>query len=348
VRIAGAALLLALALATLAIAPGGGQTGDGGGPPPASQGLRRWETSTLLEFAPGALWWVDTRCRTGKVLFSEGRVARGGGDYCNVWPSPNGRFALATETDPDAPSIPGRLVVLDRTLGRRALTPIRGDEVRPPVTWSVSGTSAAVCVDRLDGELETVMVDGDGVIRSSLRGRCNPLWDEGGIFATTSRDRLFMHDEVFIRRELAASVGAHEGEYGIPAMAAAQTMMLVSVAHVSGTDVHGPGAVVLFDRASSTTTAVDVTHGGYASELGIAPDGHAFWYRGGTTGDVTMVRNGGLMPSSGPLVARAYSWSPSGRLLAVALNGRIEIYDLPSGRHVTIDDVDPARVSWTL
>jgi hypothetical protein len=344
---AGAAVVLAAALAILALAPGGA-TVDGGAPP-GPQLPQSWQTSTLLRAAHGVLWWVDTRCRTGKVLLAERRIVRGPGNHCDLWPSPDGQTVLATQTDPDAPSPPGRVVVLDGALRPRAITTVRADVVHPPVTWAPGGVFALICADGNDGRPQTVMVDGVGIIRQRLGHVCRPAYLSPGVLATTDDQNVFLgQTKLTIAPQLAAAVHSGPGGYTVEALAAQRDTLLVSVASLNGSLVGPPGAVVVFDRRSGATRAFPVQRGGYANELGISPDGTSLWYRGGGTGDVSILSNGRVLARSIPRVARGYAWSPDGRMLAVALNAGIEIYDLASGRHVTIGELDPARVSWTL
>jgi hypothetical protein len=345
-RAVGATVVLALALAILTLAPGGASDKVIGGVGP--QLPVAWQTSTLLRSAKGSLWWVDTHCRIGRVLLAERRIVRGPGNHCGLYPSPDGRTVLATQTDPDPPSPPGRVVVLDASLNVRATTPIRADAVYPPMTWSPGGAFATICTLGSHGR-ETVLVDEGGITRLSLGGVCRPAYLTTDALATTDGQNVFIGETTLqIQPELAASIHSPAGGYSVEALAGQRDTLLISVARLEGSLVGAPGAVLVFDRRSGATTPVAVRRGGYAKELGIAPDGGTFWYRGGGTDDATLVSNGGVVPRSVPRVARSYSWSPDGKLLAAAVDTGIEIYDLSSGGHVTIGGLDASRLSWTL
>lgn len=348
-RIAGAAVVLALAFALLTFAPRGSPVGGVGGgllfsePQPES-----WQTSKLLSTARGTLWWVDTRCRTGKLLLAERRIVRGPGNHCELWPSPDGETVLATQSDPDPPSPPARVVVLDSALQPRAVTSVRADVVHPPAVWSPGSAIAAICADTAHGTRESVLLAGSGVARLRLDGMCRPTYLRDDVLATANDRDVYVDGEVLqLGGMLAESVQSVPGRYSVEALAGRQSTLLVSVAHSDGSRVGPPGAVVRLDLESGATRTFLVDRGGYANELGISPDGSAFWYRGAGTGTVTLVTDR-LEARAIPHIARSYAWSPDSRFLAVALTSGIQIWDLVSGQHVTIDELDPARLSWTL
>lgn len=346
-RVGGATVVLALALAILALAPGRASRGDDG--PSQSQLVELWETSSLLRSAHGALWWVDSNCRIGRVVLDERRIVRGTGNHCGLYPSPDGRTAFATQTDPDPPSPPGRVVVLDAAMRVRAITRIRADGVFPPIAWSPGSVVGTMCSLGEGGRPETLLVDEGGVTRRRLGGVCRPAYLTDDALATTDDQNVLVGETILqIQPELAAAIHSRPGGYSVEALAGQRDTLLVSVAHLEDSVVGAPGAVLVYDRRSGATKAVAVRRGGYAKELGISPDGGTFWYRGGGTNEAILVSNGGVVPRSVPRAARAYAWSPDGKLLAVAVREGIQIYDLTSGEHVTIDGLDPARVSWTI
>lgn len=346
-RLAGAAAVLALALAILALAPGRASDGRTASPTPAA-GAASWADSPLLRSAEGTLWWVSERCGTGKLVLAERRIVNGPAEHCALYPSPDGSTVLATQSDSDPPSPPGRVVVMDATLHARARTDIRADSVYPPISWAPGGALAAVCELRTDGLRETMLVDRSGVTQRRLPGLCRPAYlGDDTVAVTDSRNVYVGQAKLHIQSDLAGSIGSRTGRYSIEALAAQRDALFVSVAHVDGSLVGAPGAVVVFDRRSREARAFTVARGGYATELGISPDATAFWYRSGAA-NATLVSNGRVLAPSIPRVAQAFAWSPDGTMLAVAQRSRLEIYELASGRHVTVDVRDLVRLSWTL
>jgi hypothetical protein len=341
VRFAGAALVLASALAILILVPGG-RAGNAAHP-----GAARWQDASFVRSAQGTLWLVDSRCRTGRVDFADRRLLSGPANYCDLWPAPDGQTVIASRADADPPSPPARLVILDRSMRLRAATSYDVDQLRPPVAWSPGSSLAAVCSKGRSGPPRTVLVDTTGVARLRLGPVCHPAYLLTDTLVASDGWNVFIGQAATgIQGQLAAAIHSPLGGYVVEALAAGSASLAISVAHRGGAP--RTGAVVVFGRTGSGSRTVPVTRGGYASELGVAPNGLSFWYRGATTGDETLVGNGLALPRSVPRVARSYAWSPDSRLLAVAQNGGIGIYDLSSGRHVTIGGVDPTAVSWTL
>jgi len=348
VRLASAAVVLALAVAVLVLAPG--RASDGRSTSPASgPEAARVADSPLLSAAEGVLWWVSDRCGTGKLVLAERRIVTGPPNHCGLYPSPDGATVLATQRDPDPPSPPGRVVVMDASFRVTALTTIRADSVYPPISWAPGSALATVCELRADGLRQTVVVDGSGSARVLLPGLCRPAYLSDDAVAATDRQNVYVgQTRLRIQPILARSIATRPGRYSVEALAGHRDTLLVSVANLDGSLVGAPGAIVAFDRRSGATRTFPVTRGGYANELGISPDATSFWYRGGGTGDSALVSNGRVLARSIPRVGRAFAWSPDGSMLAVARDSGLEIYELASGRHVTIDVRNVARLSWTL
>lgn len=345
---AAATLLVALAVLVAAAVAGGGRAAQtSGGRPPQIQ------SSELLQRAGGTLWWVDRGCHLQRLRTRDLLARRAPGVHCRAWPSPDGATVLASDDDPSPGFGPApHLAVLNgRSLRRVTLTRLRADAVVAPVTWSPDGVFAAFCYPGSHGA-EVLLLVSPWRSPTVAHGRCHPSYTVASTALTTDGRHIYEGGSPLqLDSALAQAVGNPVNGVQVTALAATRDGLLAAV---QGRLEHGsPGlaAVVDIDRRSGASTTVAT--GGDVTELGVAPDARAFWYRQRRDQLVQLVvPDSATSPEPAvangvPAVSRAFAWSPSGRYLAVARAHDIEVYDRQSGRSSVVANVTADSLSWT-
>jgi hypothetical protein len=179
--------------------------------------------------------------------------------------------------------------------------------------------------------------------------RCRPVFTHTATRLTSDGRSIFEGGaNLHLDAVLAAAVGPPSGSYHVTALAATPSGLIAAVrARGGGGGVEGSrAAMVVVDRRSGTTTAVTVPHG--ASELGVSPDGRAFWYRDAASGLVALEPLvAGGEPVALPRRAVAYAWSPDGRYAAAAEAGTIRVVDSRTGATGVISAKQVTSLSWT-
>jgi hypothetical protein len=329
-----ALLTVISALVVLARAPSGVGT-----PHPFAHHPPHLQGAALLTDAGGQLWWVTRQC--GAVRFDMVRhgVQEARGRYCQVWPSPSGSIALASDSTGPPPGPPGRLVVLSgRTMRQVALTPLRGDQIVPPVRWSASGNLALACISERSARTTIELLEKPWTTVVALANRCTPALTDAQTLLASSGDAVYENGQ-----DIGISNLLDRGPRGghVTVTALAPTPHGVAVAT---TGPHG-SQIVLIDRESGAVRRVPTETS--ATEISVSPDGEELWYRRGTTGEEMLVELGEPAGIGVPVIADAFAWSPSGRYIAAASGGSIRVFDRSDGSVATINAGPLASLAWT-
>ena len=296
--------------------------------------------SGLLRRAGGRLWWVTRDCTATAFDMVRQDVSVAPGRYCQIWPSPGGNLALATDSTGPPPGPPGRLAVLSgRTLHQIALTPLRGDQVVPPVLWSQTGLALA-CITEHGGRTTIELLEKPWSTAVALANRCTPALTAAQTLLASAGDAVYENGQN-LGISSVLDRGAHGRPVAVTALAATRQGLAVAVSR------EGDNEVILIDRSSGAVHRIHVP-GVVVTQIGVSPDGTQLWYKIGAKGDEVLVDLGDqVQPGGVPAAAAAYAWSPDGRYIAAAANGSIRVFDRANGTVATIDAGPVTSLSWT-
>jgi hypothetical protein len=312
--------------------------------------------TNLLRSARGTLWWVDRTCRVEQLRLPSGARVRGGRGHCQLWPAPTGKFALASDDDPQSPRPPGSLALLAadglHTIG---LIGVRSDAVSPGISWTPDGSAVALCVKR--GQQQTVLtVRAQAAAPLSLQrlaplvqGRCQPAFMLNSALATSDGRQVYVGQKRLpFGHLLANSLGVGPLDVTVTAMAASSAGLVLALVRRAPSGAQGGRTLLVTVHTDGSLIRVDRPPSGLVDAIGASPDGawlSAQYANGG--GTVLIPVNAARRPPAVPPVTRGLAWSPDGRFIAVALPGEVRIVDVVSGDSTAITDVDPTAVSWT-
>jgi hypothetical protein len=334
--------------AALAVLVAVSSPGASGGPHLTDRHPPPVRSQDMLRASGGVMWWVTGGCRLVRLRMSTLRVARADGRYCRAWPAPDGSVVLAASGTGPTLSPPVRLVVINGTSLRPAAeTPVQGALVGP-VAWSPDSLLASVCVSAGPEGVAVELLSAPWQRASSVSRRCRPVFTHTATRLTSDGRSIFEGDaNLNMDGMLGRAVGDPAAGYRVTALAATPNGV---AAAVTGRRRTVPGQVVsrivVFNRLSGHSLIVDTP--GPVSDIGVAPDGRALWYRQAANGAVAIVSLGtGGVPVGVPGTARAYAWSPDGRYVAAADAGHILVVDSRSGATGIIGAKQVTSLSWT-
>jgi len=333
-----ALLTLIAGLGVLVRAPAGG---PGAGPDAAGVQRPAVSDAALLRAAGGHLWFVRGGCRASRFAMTTAELVSAPGRYCQIWPSPDGRTVLAPDSTGPPPGPPGRLAVLSgATLRQRALTPLRGDQILPPVLWSPDGRLALACISERASRTTVELLERPWATVMALAQRCTPTFT-GEALLTSAGGAVYENGG---RLHLDAALAHGLGGRATAVTALASTANVLAAAVTAGA---GRSALQVIDRASGGVRTIATPLP--AAQVGISTDGAELWYRLPRAAASVLVQ---LRPeprlSAVPHVASAYAWSPGGRYLAVAAGRSIRVFDRRDGRVAAVASGPVDSLAWTL
>jgi hypothetical protein len=334
--------------AALAVLVAVSSPGAAVGPHPTDRHPPPVRSQDMLRASGGVMWWVTGGCRLVRLRMSTLRVSRADGRYCRAWPAPDGSAVLAASGTGPTLSPPVRLLVINGTSLRPvAQTPVRGALVGP-VAWSPDSLLASVCVSAGPEGVAVELMSAPWQRATTVSRRCRPVFTRTAARLTSDGSSIFEDgSDLHLNAVLAAAVGQPPRGYRVTAMAATPRGLIAAVRARTGGGLEGSrAALVVVDRRGGTRTAVAVPHG--ASELGVSPDGRAFWYRDAASGVAVLEPLvAGGEPVGLPRQALAYAWSPDGRYAAAAEGGHIRVVDSRSGATGIVRAGQVTSLSWT-
>jgi hypothetical protein len=216
-----------------------------------------------------------------------------------------------------------------------------------PVAWSPDSLLASVCVSAGPEGVAVELLSAPWQRTTTVSRRCRPVFTHTATRLTSDGRSIFQGtSDLHLEAVLAGAVGFPAGGYQVSALAATPSGLIAAVRARDGGKAGGPAAIVVVDRSTGTRTVRATPHG--ASELGVSPDGRAFWYRDASSGLAVLESLvAGGVPVGLPDRARAYAWSPDGRYVAAADAGHILVVDSRSGATGIIGAKQVTSLSWT-
>jgi hypothetical protein len=345
VRTLASLVTIAAALAVLVAVS---SPGAGAGPHPADRHPPPLRSRDLLRASGGVMWWVTGGCRLVRLRMATLRPSRADGRYCRAWPAPDGSVVLAASGTGPTLSPPVRLVVINGTSLRPVAETAVAGALVGPVAWSPDSLLASVCVSAGPEGVAVQLLAAPWQRVTTESRRCRPVFTRTATRLTSDGRSIFEGGaNLHLDAALAAAVGRQSGSYRVTALAATPHGLIAAVRARTAGGVQGsPAAIVVVDRRSGTTTATSIPHG--ASELGVSPDGRAFWYRDAASGIAALeLLVAGGEPVGLPRRALAYAWSPDGRYAAAAEAGLIRVVDTHTGAAGIISAKQVTSLSWT-
>lgn len=334
--------------AALALLVAVSSPGAGAGPHLADRHPPPVRSRDMLRASGGVLWWVTADCRLARLRMSTLRLSRADGRYCRAWPAPDGSVVLAASGTGPTLSPPVRLLVINGTSLRPvAETPV-SRELVGPVAWSPDSLLASVCVSAGPEGVAVELLSPPWQHTTTVSRRCRPVFTRTAARLTSDGRSIFQGgSDLHLNAVLAGAVGFPAGGYRVTALASTPGGLIAAVRARTGGGVEGSrAAMVVVDRGSGTRTVVAVPYG--AAELGVSPDGRAFWYREAASGVAVLEPLvAGGEPVGLPRRALAYAWSPDGRYAAAADAGHILVVDSRTGAAGIISARQVTSLSWT-
>ena len=292
----------------------------------------------------GLLWWSGRDCQAGSLSLASGAVRMFSGMHCRLWPSPDGRRALALSGDPAFLFVERSLAVLSTT-GRRVGT-IRHPSgyLAAPPAWSPDGSSIALCVVRDDGPAVIVAHGGE---RHTIRRACYPSWSgQGRLVVAGSRARTV---RVGSRTVLAAKTIRRLLESrsaGVRALAARGRSVLASIVAPSDYAYEPNAAALALVGPGQAPTTISLPSGRSPVAVSLVPDEHALWYWDSLRDQAIALS----IPDGhrvGPRDADWLAWSPDGHFVAAATRSGLAVSTWPGGERMALFPLLAHDVVWT-